>query len=198
MFKELLSKLFGKSESEPRTLPNQESPRPEREAVTLYVATSASGALVKRYIAKQLQRRPLPDQTQPDTGSMCQYGTNAETVRWLIAVAEDPSTTREVLEHLASHEFSEVRIAVADNPMVSLTLLAQLSRDENPDVRFALAENHQMPVQLLGVLAEDDNPYIAHRAGRTLSRINNSGILKNQFPYRGEAFWNTQRRASSS
>jgi hypothetical protein len=196
MFKELLSKLFGKSESDPRKLPNQESLSPERKAVTLYVATSASGALLKRYTTRELQRSPLPDQVQENIN----YGdcTSHDTMRWLITVAENPSTSAEVLEHLAQHELSEVRIAVSDNPMVSLTLLGQLTRDENADVRFALAENHQMPVQLLGVLAEDENPYIAHRARRTLARINSSGILANQFPFRGQAWWETQRKASSS
>ena len=195
MFKELMSKLFGKSKSEPRRLPNRASLSPERKAVTLYVATSASGALVRRYFAKQLQRRPVPDQVQKNNDY---EDASPETVRWLITVAEDPSTSREMLEQLARHEFSEVRIAVSDNPMVSLTLLAQLARDENPDVRFALAENHQMPVPLLGVLEEDDNPYIAHRARRTLARINSSGILANQFPFRGQAWWDTQRKASMS
>jgi len=227
MLKELLFKLFGKSESPPWRAAEQErsnsakSLPAEQQAVTLYIATTASGTLMKRYVAKQLQRRPVLNQAadenalstaagiahdgEPGSNAVdCSmqdneennlgYCQNPEAVRWLVMIAEDPATDRDLLEQLSHHEIPDVRIAVTDNPMISLRVLGQLVRDENPDVRFAIAENHQMPVQLLEVLAEDDNPYVAHRARRTLSRINSSGILKNQFPFKGDS-WRQQRKA---
>ncbi|MFX9688500.1 hypothetical protein ABTO93_20100, partial [Acinetobacter baumannii] len=46
-----------------------------------------------------------------------------------------------------------------------------------PDVRFAIAENHNADEEVLRMLTEDENPYVAHRAVKTLQRIE-GGIVK--------------------
>jgi hypothetical protein len=65
----------------------------------------------------------------------------------------------------------EVRINLAFNPVVTDILLAELAEDEDADVRFALAENPAVPRVTLQRLSTDENPYVAHRAARTLEKL---------------------------
>jgi len=87
-------------------------------------------------------------------------------------IASHADTPAFVLHRLAKHCNVDVRLAVADNKNTHTLTTMQLALDNNPDIRYALAENHQIDSNILNVLAMDDNPFVADRAQKTLSRLN--------------------------
>lgn len=86
-------------------------------------------------------------------------------------VAEDPRLSCACLKELARDPSHEVRIAVAFNPRTPETILQLLADDDHPDVRYAMAENANLPSRFLRILAGDSHPYVAHRARKTLGRL---------------------------
>ncbi len=81
----------------------------------------------------------------------------------------------ELFEHTkeAENEDSYRRwlLSVAEDATASDDILWLLVEDPNPDVRFCLAENYNIDAAMLKALSEDDNPYVAHRAQKTLMRM---------------------------
>ncbi len=87
------------------------------------------------------------------------------------AVTQQKKT--EILNRLAAGSYSaQTRMDIGDCVNTPLEVLSMLAADENPDVRFALAENHNIHESVLNTLAEDCHPYVAHRAQKTLARLN--------------------------
>lgn len=74
-------------------------------------------------------------------------------------------------------------LKVAEEATVSSDILWLLVEDENPDVRFCLAENYNIDPNILKALIEDENPYVAHRARKTLMRLqsNNTRVVDRDF-----------------
>lgn len=97
--------------------------------------------------------------------------------KYLLQIADNGSLPTRMLDQLAIHRDHEVRIAVADNPGTSLETLWELAVDPHVDVRFALAENHNIPAEILCFLIGDENPYVACRAQKTVSRVQNAGTV---------------------
>lgn len=89
-------------------------------------------------------------------------------------IADDSSTSAQVLHQLSTHNDVEVRMAVADNRNTQLQTFMQLALDESSDLRYALAENHNVGAKVLELLTMDTNPYVVSRAKRTLARLQNS------------------------
>lgn len=109
-------------------------------------------------------------------------------------IAGNPNCTPELAAEIANHKLADVRLSVCDNPFVSETVISQLVTDPSPDVRYALAENHNLAVAVLELLADDENPYVAHRARRTLQRLNKSEGRKGQvFPWLVRHFTNADQ-----
>lgn len=106
-------------------------------------------------------------QTEEKTSSEISGGVDQENI-------EAQSTTQDPVPY---EQFVDVRIAFADHPDTSMQVLLALAHDINPDVRFAIAENHNADEEVLRMLTEDENPYVAHRAVKTLQRIE-GGIVK--------------------
>jgi hypothetical protein len=50
-----------------------------------------------------------------------------------------------------------------------------LAQDESADLRYQLAENHNIHKSVLNLLADDSHPYVAHRAQKTLKRLELQG-----------------------
>lgn len=90
------------------------------------------------------------------------------------SIADDSSTSPQVLHQLSTHNDVEVRMAVADNRNTQLQTFMQLALDESSDLRYALAENHNVGTKVLELLTMDANPYVVGRAKRTLARLQNS------------------------
>lgn len=65
----------------------------------------------------------------------------------------------------------DVRIAMLENKHLPVDFMALLAEDENPDVRYATAEAYNCPLDLLLMLSADENPYVAHRAKKTISKL---------------------------
>jgi hypothetical protein len=99
------------------------------------------------------------------------YSSGAYTTDWVARAAEDPAAPTDILSMLAESCNVDVRMAVADNPSSLLETLTMLAQDQSSDVRYQLAENHNIDESILELLAEDLNPYIAHRAKKTLKRL---------------------------
>ena len=87
-------------------------------------------------------------------------------------IANHPATAPIVLHRLSQHKDVGVRMAVADHRNTHIITAMQLAWDHSPDLRYALAENHQIDSGVLDILAKDENPYVADRAQKTLSRLN--------------------------
>jgi hypothetical protein len=102
------------------------------------------------------------------------YSAGAYTTEWVIRAAEDPSAPTNILGMLAESCNVEVRMAVADNRSASLETLMMLAQDESDDLRYQLAENHNIDKSVLNLLTEDSNPFVAHRAQKTLARLERS------------------------
>jgi DNA-binding response OmpR family regulator len=90
---------------------------------------------------------------------------------FLERIAHHSNASEKLLRKLSLHPNSEIRGAVTENPSVPPALILLLSSDDNPDVRFRIAENARSPINVLELLTQDENPYVAHRATRTLDRI---------------------------
>jgi hypothetical protein len=101
---------------------------------------------------------------------------------WGKQVAEHPDTSSDALMSLAAHADVEVRTAVADHPSTLLETALLLAQDVDADLRYAMAENHNIHADVLIILAEDDNPFVAHRAKKTLARIQALSMLVQQPP----------------
>ena len=78
-------------------------------------------------------------------------------------------------------QFVDIRIAAADSGETSSEILRALAYDVNPDVRFAIAENHNVDQEILSILTADENPYVAHRARKTLQRIEGGQVKQGNF-----------------
>lgn len=65
----------------------------------------------------------------------------------------------------------EHRISLTEDNNLSFRLYLKLAFDKHPDVRFSLASNANIPKFILKRLAEDENVFVAHRAQKTIDRI---------------------------
>ncbi len=99
------------------------------------------------------------------------------TSAWGREVAEHPDTSFAALRELAGHADVEVRTAVADNRYTPFETVMMLAQDESADLRYAIAENHNIHADVLSMLADDDNPFVAHRAKKTLERVQGSSTM---------------------
>jgi hypothetical protein len=160
------------------------SPTPEQADVWADAAerfreealTAIPGSLVKDKIAswKQPEQAEIRETLHSIASSPeCENALNGPRV--------DVDKQRETVERLPYAQFVDVRIAVADHPDTSMEVLEQLASDANPDVRFAIAENHNAAREVLHKLTFDDNPYVAHRARRTLQRLEGGKKLEVNF-----------------
>lgn len=95
---------------------------------------------------------------------------------------EAPSEVDEVLTHFEElfeqtkeeeneESYRRWLLSVAEDATASDDILWLLVEDPNPDVRFCLAENYNIDPAMLKALSEDENPYVAHRAQKTLMRL---------------------------
>jgi hypothetical protein len=105
----------------------------------------------------------------------------------------EQSTT---LDNLPEQQFVDVRIFAADSIDTAPEILKALAYDINPDVRFAIAENHNVDAEILSILAADDNPYVAHRARKTLQRLEGGQLKKGNFVQTKNPNWLGDRRKS--
>lgn len=96
-------------------------------------------------------------------------------------VAQSQAEQSITLDSLPPQQFVDVRIAAADNGETSSEILRALAYDVNPDVRFAIAENHNINLEILSILTADENPYVAHRARKTLQRIEGGQVKQGNF-----------------
>ncbi|MBS1954972.1 MAG: hypothetical protein JST89_12355 [Cyanobacteria bacterium SZAS-4] len=91
------------------------------------------------------------------------------------AVDEILSHFEEMFEHSMEDENEESYrrwlLSVAEDATASDDILWLLVEDPNPDVRFCLAENYNIDKAMLEALSEDENPYVAHRAQKTMMRL---------------------------
>ena len=99
------------------------------------------------------------------------------TSGWGIEVAEHHDTSADALRELALHSDVGVRTAVADNQNTQLETVMQLAQDADLDLRYAIAENHNIDQIVLNMLAGDSNPFVAHRAKKTLARVQGTSTL---------------------
>ncbi|GEM_PF-2571276 len=121
---------------------------------------------------EELRRLPRAGARRPLAGpGVLAALAKQEVAKVLIHIAENPRTTGATLAELASHPSGAVRAAVAENRSCPRDVLARLAGDEDVDVRYSMAENHHLAQEILEILAEDSNPFVAVRARRTLSRI---------------------------
>ncbi len=109
------------------------------------------------------------------------YHEGDSIVWWLNQVTEDHATQHkkaEILNRLATgHYETQTRMDIGDHVNTPLEALLLLTEDENADVRFALAENHNIHENVLRLLSQDSNPYVAHRAQKTLARMEASAAI---------------------
>ncbi len=92
----------------------------------------------------------------------------------LSEVDEVLSHFEEMFEHKEEeNEESYTRwlLSMAEEADATVDILWMLVEDQNPDVRFCLAENYNLDATMLEKLSEDENPYVAHRAQKTLMRM---------------------------
>jgi len=96
------------------------------------------------------------------------------TSSWAKTIAEHADTSSYVLGVLASHADVDVRELVADHLSTLPETIKLLAKDTSVDLRYAIAENHNIDEDVLMMLTEDDNPFVAHRARKTLKRLQNN------------------------
>ncbi|MBX9686897.1 MAG: hypothetical protein K2X27_09360 [Candidatus Obscuribacterales bacterium] len=65
----------------------------------------------------------------------------------------------------------KLKMSIADDLSTPMEVLFILAEDESLDLRYALAENHNLSRDLLEFLTLDSNPYVAHRARKTIIRM---------------------------
>jgi hypothetical protein len=128
---------------------------------------SSDGTFTKKQPITR-DRAGLPDN---DPADWTCYSSGAYTTDWVARAAEDPAAPTDILSMLAESCNTEVRMAVADNPSALLETLTMLAQDDSADVRYQMAENHNIDQSILKMLSEDSHPYIAHRAQKTLRRL---------------------------
>jgi hypothetical protein len=87
-------------------------------------------------------------------------------------VAENMATPVGTLTRLILDAEPQVRIAAGLNRATPREVMVQLVYDEDPDVRYWLASAAYLPHRLLLELANDSNPYVAARANKSLTRLN--------------------------
>lgn len=107
---------------------------------------------------------------------------------------EEQSTT---LDNLPEQQLVDVRISAADSAETAPEILRALAYDINPDVRFAIAENHNVDTKVLAILIEDSNPYVAHRARKTLQRLQGGQLKQGNFNQTQNPEWLTDRRTAN-
>ncbi len=84
----------------------------------------------------------------------------------------EPSDQTEVpLEGAPIDSYTRWLLSVAEEGTASPDILWLLVDDPNPDVRFCLAETYDIDADILKILSEDENPYVAHRANKTMMRL---------------------------
>jgi hypothetical protein len=98
----------------------------------------------------------LKDIETPDVSSLS-YEEKLE-------LAQNPNTSQETLQVLATDEYSSVRYWVAENPNTPLEFLKVLATDKNWGVRRGVARNPNTPQELLQVLATDEDCYLRYWA----------------------------------
>ena len=76
-------------------------------------------------------------------------------LRVRVAVANNPSTTADVLENMAGDENGEVRFLVAAHPRTSPKVLHDLAQDEYPDIRQQIAKSKRLNNSTFEMLAQD-------------------------------------------
>jgi hypothetical protein len=141
----------------------------------------------------------LFDQCAAAAGAMF---PGAKPMRTLDASATFPFKTQSqaeqstTLDSLPEQQFVDVRIAAADSTDIAPEIKRALAYDINPDVRFALAENHSVDEEILRILAEDENPYVAHRAMKTLQRLEGGQLKEGNFVQTKKSIRQTDRRKS--
>lgn len=88
------------------------------------------------------------------------------------AQLDEPSDQTEVpLEVAPTDSYTRWLLSVAEEGTASTDILWLLVDDPNPDVRFCLAETYDIDTDILTILSADENPYVAHRARKTLTRL---------------------------
>jgi len=103
------------------------------------------------------------------------YNPGESTPAWVVQAAENSCTPVDILDMLAESCNLDVRMAVADNRGASLDAMMLLAHDESADLRYQIAENHNIDESVLRLLADDSHPYVAHRAQKTLRRLELQG-----------------------
>lgn len=82
-------------------------------------------------------------------------------------LASNPRSSQPTLNHLSTHEITEVRCALAANPNLTPKECQALAEDENHFVRATLATNPALPTPLQFILSADAAPSVrAALAGR--------------------------------
>jgi hypothetical protein len=84
-------------------------------------------------------------------------------------VAENPSTSVDILRKMATDGNPDVRMALSENPNTPESTLFELCGDENPDVRHFMAANCNLSDDILLKLCDDENAYVATRALKSLA-----------------------------
>ena len=129
-----------------------------------------------------------PIEVLQDSKTDRQFPFNAQT-------QAEQSTT---LDSLPEQQFVDVRITAADQADTSPEILRALAYDINPDVRFAIAENHNVDISILKILAVDENPYVAHRAQKTIKRLEGGQLKQGNFSQTQSSNWLSDRRSAMS
>ena len=92
--------------------------------------------------------------------------------------AQNPNTSPEILESLATDEDFFVRADVATNPNTSLRVLKSLARDEEALVRSCVAGAPKTTIEILEFLAKDETSFVrSHVAENSLTNLDMLGRL---------------------
>ncbi len=131
-----------------------------------FVHKSLKGKMVSDYVLRSMKL---------NSASSSEEHLDASPV-----VDELLSHFEELFEHEKEDENNESYtrwlMSVAEEGNASNDILWLLVEDPNPDVRFCLAENYHIDADILRKLSEDDNPYVAHRAQKTLMRLQSPSV----------------------
>ncbi|MFN8550652.1 MAG: hypothetical protein U0103_04110 [Candidatus Obscuribacterales bacterium] len=165
-----------------------------------FVHESMKGKMVSEFVLRSLKliRQQKESGVSPEwfndtTNGALERDMHQRTLRDMFSAweAEGVMTTADVdqlLEHFEEifqhnekdaekedrDSYNRWLLNVAEDASASDDILWLLVEDENPDVRFCLAENYNIDQNILKALSEDENPYVAHRAKRTLMRLQNT------------------------
>lgn len=151
----------------------------ENGMVPEWTGDTTSGAL-----ARDMHQKTLRDMFNAYEAQMRLQSTSSNPME--VSEGSDEELTASEIDELLQH-FAEIfqhvqeddnkesynrwLLNVAEDGDASDDILWLLVEDENPDVRFCLAENYNIDPNMLKVLSEDENPYVAHRARKTLMRM---------------------------